>query len=142
MVFTTNSPMNPQIVAAKGSQPNSHLAVSFIQFQKITCALIGTHCKSSTQKFDQIGFNLFYHAESSKSTKKKRRYCINTCVSIWLRRQDLNLRPRSVKKMCRWHIFSVGRRSYAPRKGQCVSKRRSIEAHNPEGAKRKAAILR
>ena len=26
--------------------------------------------------------------------------------------------PRSVKKTCRWHVFSVGRRSYAPRKGQ------------------------
>ncbi len=30
-------------------------------------------------------------------------------------------RPCSVKKICRWHIFSVSRRSYAPRKGQCVS---------------------
>ena len=32
-----------QVIATKGSQPNSHTAISDIKFQKITCAITGTH---------------------------------------------------------------------------------------------------
>ena len=46
----------------------------------------------------------------------------------------MNLRPRSVKKICLWHIFSGGRSGCAARKGQSDPKRRSTEAHDPEVA--------
>ena len=39
--------------------------------------------------------------------------------------------PRSVKKTCQWHVFSVGRRSYAPRKGQCVREDGPMRASGP-----------
>ena len=44
-------------------------------------------------------------------------YCLTNGVQFTLH----SPRCRSVKKMCRWHIFSVGRSGYAARKEPCLS---------------------
>ena len=48
MVVATNSKMDPHKVRADRSQSYSNSAFSFIQFQKNTCAITGTHHNEMT----------------------------------------------------------------------------------------------
>ena len=43
MAVSAYTPLNLLKVCATGGQSNTNVTISFIQFQKITCALIGTH---------------------------------------------------------------------------------------------------
>ena len=43
MVVSTNTPLDLLKIAAAGGQSDTNVTTSFIQFQKITCALTGTH---------------------------------------------------------------------------------------------------
>jgi len=75
MVVSTYAPLNLLKISATGGQSDTDVTASFIQFQKITCALTGTHRYAAL-------INLIALQPASIISRKRAKSINRRCVKI------------------------------------------------------------